>query len=42
MSRESTIFVSIACLADPDVIDTVANLFATARHPERVHVGICL
>jgi hypothetical protein len=42
MSRETTIFVSIACLADPDVIDTVANLFATARHPERVHVGICL
>lgn len=42
MSSEKTIFVSIACLADPDVIDTVSNLFSTARHPERVHVGLCL
>lgn len=42
MSSEKTIFVSIACLADPDVIETVRDLFATARHPDRVHVGICL
>ena len=42
MSSEKSIFVSIACLADPDVIDTVNNLFANAKFPERVYVGICL
>ena len=42
MPSEKSIFVSIACLADPDVTDTVQNLFARARHPERIHVGLCL
>jgi hypothetical protein len=42
MSSTRTIFVSIACFMDPDVINTVADLFRQARHPERISVGICL
>ena len=36
------IFVSIACLDDTDVVDTVADIFAKAGIPERIIVGICL
>lgn len=42
MSTKDSIFVSIACLDDPDIVLTVADIFARARHPERVFVGICL
>ena len=42
MSNNETIFVSIACLADPDVVDTVRDIFEKAKNPQRVTVGLCL
>ena len=42
MQASPSIFVSIACFMDPDVIDTVQSLYANALHPEQVSVGICL
>ena len=42
MSTKESIFVSIACLDDPDIVLTVADIFARAQHPERVFVGVCL
>lgn len=42
MGTQESIFVSIACLDDPDVVLTVADIVAQARHPERVFVGVCL
>ncbi len=43
-STENTakIFVSIACLDDPDVVNTVADIYAQAKYPDRVNVGVCL
>lgn len=40
--NDAKIFVSIACLDDPDIVDTVADVFAKAKHPARVFVGVCL
>lgn len=42
MSNNETIFVSIACLADPDVVDTVRDIFEKAKIPQRITVGLCL
>jgi len=42
MQHQPSIFVSIACFMDPDVIETVHSLFANASRPEAVSVGICL
>ncbi|HCA36401.1 MAG TPA: hypothetical protein DEP13_07150, partial [Gammaproteobacteria bacterium] len=42
MGTQESIFVSIACLDDPDVVLTLADIVAQARHPERVFVGVCL
>lgn len=42
MGTQESIFVSIACLDDPDVVLTVADIVAQARHPERIFVGVCL
>jgi hypothetical protein len=42
MSTKETIFVSIDCLDDPDIVLTLADIFARAQHPERVFVGVCL
>lgn len=39
---DAKIFVSIACLDDPDIVDTVADIFAKAKNPDRVFVGACL
>lgn len=36
-----TIFVQIASYRDPECQWTVRDLFAKAKHPERIHVGIC-
>jgi len=36
-----TIFVQIASYRDTECQWTVKDLFAKAKHPERVHVGIC-
>lgn len=41
-TKDVTIFLSIACLDDPDIVDTVADAFAKASKPERVSVGVCL
>lgn len=41
MSSQPTIFVQIASYRDPELKPTVKDLFAKARHPERVTVGIC-
>ncbi len=40
--NEAKIFVSIACLDDPDIVDTVADIYAKAKNPDRVSVGACL
>ncbi|OQS06987.1 hypothetical protein THRCLA_01000 [Thraustotheca clavata] len=37
-----TIFVSIASYRDSECQPTVENLFATAKYPKRIHVGICM
>jgi hypothetical protein len=39
---EPRIFISIACFSDPDVVDTVKDALAQARHPSRLSFGICL
>lgn len=36
-----TIFVSIPSYRDPECQYTVLDLFAKARHPERIYIGIC-
>ena len=41
MSR-SDIFVSIACLSDPDLLCTVCDSLEKATYPERIRFGICL
>lgn len=41
-SAIGTIFVQIASYRDPDLPFTLANLTAKARHPDRLHFGICL
>jgi len=38
---EETIFVSVPSYRDCECINTVWDLFAKARHPKRVFVGIC-
>ena len=40
--NDATIFVSIACLDEPDIVATVADLYAKAADPERISVGACL
>ena len=42
MKHDDNIFVSIACLADPDILDTVIDLFEKAARPDRVRAGVCL
>ena len=41
MTARPSIFVNIASYRDPECQWTLADLFAKARHPERVFVGIC-
>lgn len=41
MSR-SDIFVSIACLSDPDLLSTVYDSLEKATYPEKIRFGICL
>ena len=41
MSTES-IFVSIACLSDPDIILTIKDAIKKALHPEKLSFGVCL
>ena len=36
-----TLFVSIAAYRDAECAPTLADLFAQAAHPERIHVGLC-
>lgn len=36
----NTIFVSIACYRDSDVVNTIHNLYSTALDPDRVFVGV--
>ena len=37
------IYVSVACLSDPDVVETVKDLFAMAAESDaRIFVGVCL
>jgi hypothetical protein len=40
-NEKPTIFVQIASYRDPELIFTLKSLFETAKHPERVFVGIC-
>src|SRR5262245_59098642 len=35
------IFVSIAAYRDPELVPTVEDCIASARHPERLRFGIC-
>ncbi|MEZ5416777.1 MAG: GlcNAc-transferase family protein [Vicinamibacterales bacterium] len=41
MSADQTIFVSIAAYRDPQLVPTVEDCLAQARHPERLRFGIC-
>lgn len=36
-----TLFVSIAAYRDPECSPTLADLYANAAHPSRIHVGLC-
>lgn len=36
-----TIFIAIAAFRDTEVQHTVADAFAKAAHPDRIHIGIC-
>lgn len=36
------IFVNIACYRDPEIMPTIRDLFAKARHPEQVNVVVIL
>ena len=36
-----SIFISIACYMDPDVINTINNCLENADHPEKIVFGIC-
>jgi len=36
-----SIFVSIAAYRDPDCMNTLRSLFANAREPDRIRVGLC-
>lgn len=38
--KQPTIFVSIAAMDDTEILPTIENLFAAAKHPERVYVGL--
>lgn len=40
-NAQPTIFVSMASYRDPECHCTIRDLFAKAKYPERVHVGIC-
>lgn len=37
----ATIFVSIAAYRDPELLPTIRDLFAKAKYPENIHVGVC-
>lgn len=39
--NNETIFVSIAAYRDPELEATVKDIFAKAKNPDRVHLGIC-
>jgi hypothetical protein len=41
VERESLIFVSIAAYRDPELVPTIEDCLAKARHPERIVFGIC-
>ena len=41
MSRRPTIFVQMASYRDPKCQWTIKDLFEKAKHPRRVHVGVC-
>src|SRR6516164_3213578 len=41
MSQEPAIFVAIAAYRDPDLILTIEDCLAKARHPERLRFGVC-
>jgi len=36
------IFVSIACLMDPDIVNTIEDCLDKAYNPDRIVFGICL
>ena len=38
----SDIFVSIACLSDPDLLSTIHDCIAKATFPEKIRFGVCL
>ena len=40
MSKEPTIFVSVASYRDPETFMTVTDLLAKARYPERIYIGV--
>jgi hypothetical protein len=36
-----TIFVSIAAYRDPELVSTIKDCIAKARHPNNLHIGVC-
>jgi hypothetical protein len=42
LPMNESIFVSISCYRDPDIINTLQNLFMNAKFPNRIVVGTCI
>lgn len=40
-TAEPAIFVAIAAYRDQDLMPTIENCLAKARHPERLRFGVC-
>ena len=41
IAHEPEIFIAIAAYRDPDLIPTIEDCLAKARHPERLRFGVC-
>jgi hypothetical protein len=39
--RQETVFVSIAAYRDPELLPTITDCIAKARHPDRLRFGVC-
>ena len=42
IGSSQTIFISIACFCDPDVVDTIKDCIDKAGSPARIEIGVCL
>ena len=40
--EKNTIFVSIACFMDEDIVNTIDDCLNKAKYPEKICFGVCL